>query len=163
MADAAQLEHGHVLTQHQVLSSPSQNHAASLEYWKSTWCNWADVDAPAWTQIQNFFAAYVPKIGFKLEPIDLDQWKRAPRRFRPTAARGVDGISHVDLQMVHDGARCLDFAPFGSFEPDRPCSIRKAHSHPLWHSKLAGQGPRGYHHFTFQTGCDLFGYLPKLG
>ena len=75
LADAAQLEHGHILTQYQVLSSPSQIHAALFEYWKSTWCNWADVDAPAWTRVQNFFTAYVPKIGFKLEPIDLDQWK----------------------------------------------------------------------------------------
>ena len=127
MADAAQLEHGHVLTQHQVLSSPSQIHAALLEHWKSTWCNWADVDAPTWTRVQNFFTAYVPKIGFKLEPIDLDQWQRALRRFRPTAARGADGISHVDLQMM-PGA--WTFAPFGSFEPDRTCSIRMAHFHP---------------------------------
>eukprot|EP00435_Cladocopium_sp_Y103_P034796 s173_g9.t1 len=46
--------------------------------------------------------AYVPTIGFSLDPIDLPQWKRALRRFRPTAARGVDGVSHLDLLSMPD-------------------------------------------------------------
>lgn len=100
--DPPPFEFGHVLTQHRVLSSHSQIHAALLDYWKLTWCKWADVDADTWTRVINFFSAYVPKIGFPLEPIELHHWKRALRRFRPTAARGVDGVSHVDLQMMPD-------------------------------------------------------------
>lgn len=96
------LEFGHVLTQHRVRSSCSQIHAELLKYWQHTWCNLANVDAETWTRVQNFFTAYVPHIGFEIAPIELSQWKRALRRFRPTAARGVDGLSHVDLLQMPD-------------------------------------------------------------
>ena len=45
----------------------------------------------------DFFKAHVPQFHFGLAPITETQWRRALRRYKSTAARGVDGLSHVDL------------------------------------------------------------------
>ena len=90
---ASQLEFGHVLTQHRVLSSCSHIHAALLDYWRQTWCNWADVDADTWTRIKNFFTAYVPALALKLPLLNF------PNGRGPYAGFGL--LLHVGWTDFH--------------------------------------------------------------
>jgi hypothetical protein len=50
-----------------------------------------EVDAD-WRRILDFFRAFVPVLPLELPGLDLVTRKRALRRFKPHAARGVDGI-----------------------------------------------------------------------
>ena len=54
-------------------------------------------DPQVWHRVVSFFHAYVPRLLFEIEPIGVDQWRKALRRYKPHAARGVDGVSHLDL------------------------------------------------------------------
>lgn len=60
-----------------------------------------EVDAD-WRRILDFFRAFVPVLPLELPGLDLVTRKRALRRFKPHAARGVDGISHHDLLALPD-------------------------------------------------------------
>ena len=55
------------------------------------------VPDPDWQRITSFFQAYVPRLHIDLPPLDVATWRKALKRFKPHAARGVDGISHRDL------------------------------------------------------------------
>ena len=100
--DATQFAHGDVVEQQQTLSATEDLHESLLAFWKPTWGTLETVDADTWQRVISFFQAYVPRFKFELETISLWQWKRALRRYKKTAARGVDGISHVDLQALPD-------------------------------------------------------------
>jgi hypothetical protein len=93
---------GDVLTQHQIISDVPSLHRQLQEYWTPIWNAMQDVPPADWQRIINFFEAHVPKIGFDLPKIDIPTWRRALRRYKSTAARGVDGISHFDLQAMPD-------------------------------------------------------------
>eukprot|EP00435_Cladocopium_sp_Y103_P039530 s1405_g10.t1 len=90
-------EAGDVLIQHQVTSSTAELHQALLDYWRPTWCTMATVSPEVWDRVFCFFQAYVPQFDFQLAPITVADWRRAQKRFKKQAARGVDGVSHVDL------------------------------------------------------------------
>lgn len=94
---ANDLDFGHILCQQRVLSDTHDLHAELRAFWARTWSAWDTVDSEVWQRVTAFFAAYVPVIGFPMEPLTIDEWRRALRRFKPAAARGVDGISHLDL------------------------------------------------------------------
>eukprot|EP00438_Fugacium_kawagutii_P005624 Skav235142 [mRNA] locus=scaffold1072:49794:54677:- [translate_table: standard] len=99
---AQDLDFGHVLTQHRTLTQVTDLHHELRRFWNQTWNAWSEVDPSVWTRVTDFFTAYVPVLGLPLEPITRGQWKRVLRRFKSTAARGVDGISHVDLLHFPD-------------------------------------------------------------
>eukprot|EP00438_Fugacium_kawagutii_P020571 Skav226934 [mRNA] locus=scaffold965:110011:119532:+ [translate_table: standard] len=103
-------EVGQVLVQTQTLHATEDLHSALLNYWTPTWTAWSTVDASTWTRVINFMEAHVPRLDFDLPPISLSQWKRALKRYKPSAARGVDGVSHVDLLHLPDAwsLRILD-------------------------------------------------------
>lgn len=90
-------EVGQVLVQKHTLTQTSDLHQALLDYWTPTWTAWHTVDDATWHRVVNFMQAYVPRLDFALPPISLTQWKRALKRYKPSAARGVDGVSHLDL------------------------------------------------------------------
>ena len=90
------------LIQNQTLSTPDSIQAELLNYWKQTWCSFAEVDASVWVRIVGFFQAFVPRLSFSVPPLTLSMWKRGLRRFKKTAARGVDGISAADLLALPD-------------------------------------------------------------
>ena len=60
------------------------------------------VDATVWARIVRFFRAFVPQFHFQIPPLSLSMWKKGLRRFKSTAARGVDGISPRDLLNLPD-------------------------------------------------------------
>ena len=53
------------------------------------------------TRLSNFAHLLRPVLFMKrclvTGPIQPDQWYRALKRYKPTAARGVDGISHKEI------------------------------------------------------------------
>eukprot|EP00435_Cladocopium_sp_Y103_P044883 s401_g12.t1 len=97
LPNVSTLAHGDVVVQHCMLSDTAALHHELLQYWKPTWQAMATVDPVVWSRILDFFQAYVPRFHFALEPITIAQWQKALRKYKSTAARGVDGISPVDL------------------------------------------------------------------
>lgn len=91
-----------VLVQKRVLSTVDELHSALLDYWNPTWAAWSTVDSSTWSRVIGLMEAYVPRLDFALQPITIHQWKRALKRYKPTAARGVDGIPHLDLIHLPD-------------------------------------------------------------
>ena len=55
------------------------------------------VPPDVWQRVTALFAAYVPRLQLAVPALSLTDWKRTIKRLKPTAARGVDGISHLDL------------------------------------------------------------------
>ena len=97
LADASSFTHGDVLVQHRTFSDTHDLHRELLDYWRPTWCALATIQPDTWKRVMDFFKAHVPQFHFGLAPITETQWRRALRRYKSTAARGVDGLSHVDL------------------------------------------------------------------
>ena len=95
--DVSQFSHGDALQQYLVISDTHELHQQLLDYWKPTWCAMSTADPQIWHRVVSFFHAYVPSFRFEIEPISADQWRQALRRYKPHAARGVDGVSHLDL------------------------------------------------------------------
>ncbi len=90
------------LIQHQTLTDTAAIHDDLLSYWRSTWCALTEVDSEVWVRIVGFFRAFVPQYSFVVPPLSLGMWKKGLRRFKKTAARGVDGISPQDLLSLPD-------------------------------------------------------------
>eukprot|EP00435_Cladocopium_sp_Y103_P022352 s1742_g5.t1 len=93
----APCEVGDVLVQHQHISQIPELHQALLDYWTPIWNAMSTVPSADWDRVQSFFAAYVPRLHFDLPDITEPMWRAALKRYKPTAARGVDGLSHFDL------------------------------------------------------------------
>ena len=93
---------GTVLSQQQIITDTEMVHHELLTYWQGTWGAMASVDATVWARIVGFFRAFVPQFHFQIPPLSLSMWKKGLRRFKSTAARGVDGISPRDLLNLPD-------------------------------------------------------------
>ena len=50
----------------------------------------------------NFAEAHIPRCQFTCDPIDMDTWRRNVKRFKPHAARGLDGFDKEDLLQMPD-------------------------------------------------------------
>ena len=95
--DASLFEQGDLVEQFCTLADTNSLHAELLDYWTPTWKAMSTVDSHTWQRVTAFFQAYVPKFHMDPGPIQPEQWYRALKRYKPSAARGVDGISHRDL------------------------------------------------------------------
>ena len=103
-----------VVVQHVVHSDLVFLHGAVLDLWKKTWCAPSVLTSDLWQRVTGFCKAYVRPIGFEVEPITLRRWKSTLRRFKPTAARGVDFSP-----WPSPCSRLLDRTIFGLAEPNR--------------------------------------------
>eukprot|EP00435_Cladocopium_sp_Y103_P067910 s675_g30.t1 len=106
--DATNFSIGDLVRQHQVLTATVDLHQSLLDFWRPTCCAMASIDESTWQRVTGFFQAYVPR--FHLGPATLVQWRKALKRYKPVAARGVDGLSHLDLLAMPDSwtLRLLD-------------------------------------------------------
>ena len=93
---------GSVLYSRQYLTSPDLMHQALLTYWNDRWNQQATPTDSEWERILGFFRAKLPKLDFQCPPIIRSQWRRALAKYKPTAARGADGVSHQDLLNMPD-------------------------------------------------------------
>ena len=53
-----------------------------------------------WQRVVGFVKLFVPKHDFQLPALDIDAWKSSVAKFKPKAARGLDGFSKEDLQWM---------------------------------------------------------------
>lgn len=88
---------GDVLDFHCHTATVADVHRQLQEFWAPKWNAQRPMDATTWQRITHFAAAFMPKIPLTLPPLCESDWKRAVRRFRPTAARGADGWAKLDL------------------------------------------------------------------
>ena len=95
-------EDGNVLSQQQIITDTEMVHLELLSYWRATWGAMSSVDSTVWGRIVGFFRAFVPQFSFDIPPLTLTMWKKGLRRFKRSAARGVDGISPLDLLSLPD-------------------------------------------------------------
>ena len=93
---------GAQLIQRRFLHKADQIHESLLQFCKARWCAFSDVPADSWERVTRFIQAFVPKLRLTLPPITVAQWKAGLRRFKPHAAKGVDGLGHVDLLHLPD-------------------------------------------------------------
>ena len=90
------------LTQHQFLSKTQDLHDELTALWKPRWNATPKLSDADWKRFLDFTQAFIPKVAFQVDDISLTAWKRGLRRFKPRAAVGVDGFSHLDLQQLPD-------------------------------------------------------------
>lgn len=88
---------GNELHQRQVLSQLEEVQAAFVNLWRPRWNACQDVSASDWARITAFAQAHMRPIPFVLPPLDSSRWRNTLKRYKPTTARGVDGMSHLDL------------------------------------------------------------------
>ena len=93
---------GSTLVQSQTLTATDDIHHDLLTYWQSTWCALSDIDDTVWARIVGFFQAFVPRFVISIPPLTIAMWRKGLRRFKKTAARGVDGVSPQDLLALPD-------------------------------------------------------------
>ena len=118
---------GDILCQHQTIADVPTLHQRLLTYWRQTWCAMEQVPPDVWQRVTAFFKAYVPALNLTVPELNQKDWKRTIKRFKPTAARGVDGISHLDLQALPDAwtDRLLDlFRKIETGQHSWPTAIR---------------------------------------
>ena len=99
------------LIQTVVLSDVQDIHSEFVKLWAPRWNRQINVSASDWQRITAFAEAYLPCRPLQLTPISLVKWRAALKRFRPRAARGVDGFAKADLQNMDDtrALQLLDF------------------------------------------------------
>ncbi|CAK9010815.1 Putative ATP-dependent RNA helicase DHX57 [Durusdinium trenchii] len=95
-----QLVPGDELHQHQVLSDLADVHQDFVDFWRPRWNAYSDIPEADWRRIVNFARAHMKPIQFDLPEIQASHWSRALRRYKPTAARGVDGLDHRDFSNM---------------------------------------------------------------
>lgn len=93
---------GTILTQRLFLHTAEEIHDSLLSCWHQRWNAFAEIPNECWSRVTSFIAAFVPRLQMSLPPITVGQWKAALRRYKATAARGVDGVGHQDLLHLPD-------------------------------------------------------------
>ena len=92
----------HELVQTVVLSDVRDIHSEFEKLWSPRWNRQQNVSASDWQRITAFACAYLPSRPWHLSSITLSQWRTALKRFKPRAARGVDGFAKADLLHLDD-------------------------------------------------------------
>ena len=93
---------GDRLCQHQVLSEVGDIQTALLDFWKPRWNAYNAVPEEAWTRIVNFTRAYLPQRPYHCEDMSVDTWRQCLKKYKPQAARGLDGFHAQDLAHLPD-------------------------------------------------------------
>ena len=83
-------------------TAPNVLQADLVKHWHEHWNNRKQPTEEEWMRITGFFHHYMPQIGFTVPLLDQSSWNKALRKYKPRAARGADGVSHVDLQRLPD-------------------------------------------------------------
>ena len=100
----SQLEAGDCLQHQIVLADESSIHQALLDLWTPRWQRASSLDASMWQRIVDFITAYMPRLTFPDPDWSLGNWHSVLKCFPPRAARGVDGVSVLDLLSLPSAA-----------------------------------------------------------
>lgn len=91
---------GQTLHFSQHLTQEAQIHAELADYWKPRWNTLSQLPDEAWSRVVGFTRAFLPKLQVQMPPLQISNWMAALKDFKPTAARGPDGIGPADLRMM---------------------------------------------------------------
>ena len=91
---------GQELLKQQIITEASDIHHEFAQHWAAKWQKHASVDPQFWRRAMDFSAAFLPAGIFELPPLDVDGWYHALKRYKPYAARGVDGFAKQDLEKM---------------------------------------------------------------
>ena len=91
---------GQELLQQQILTDSSDIHHEFARHWAAKWQKHAQVDKQFWRRAMDFCAAFLPACTFELPSLDVDGWYHALKRYKPRAARGIDGFAKQDLERM---------------------------------------------------------------
>eukprot|EP00438_Fugacium_kawagutii_P029616 Skav202659 [mRNA] locus=scaffold1791:149925:153709:- [translate_table: standard] len=102
-------------------------------FWRSRW--WKD-SAPSgsdWDRIFRFAEVYLPRRPQAYRPLTMQQWTSTVNRYKESAARGPDGISHYDLKWMPPAYQTDLLLHISAWESHSvfPESMRTGFIHPL--------------------------------
>ena len=79
------------------LHTTSEVHQALLDHWVPRWQSHVQPTEEEWSRITGLFQRLVPSLDFNIGRITEKEWRSALKRYTERSARGLDGISHLDL------------------------------------------------------------------
>ena len=91
------LDQSMVICQKQFLSSVPEIHQDLLQHWNVRWNAMKQPTEEEWHRITSFFATHIPALHFVIPELTVQMWRSALKRFKKSAARGVDGVAAEDL------------------------------------------------------------------
>ena len=91
---------GALLQSTSMVHSVSDMHHDLLQHWVQRWQARVQPKHEEWQRMLDFFRAHMPTIHLRAPPIEPDQWQRVLKKYKKTAARGLDGVSHEDLRHL---------------------------------------------------------------
>ena len=100
--DVTQVDCSSTLNQRTYTTALEELHSQLLAHWKPIWQASTDIPHERWSRIIAFTRKFLPQCDLQLEPITMQQWRRAVKKLKSTAARGTDGISKADLLYMTD-------------------------------------------------------------
>ena len=110
------LEHGQQLCCRQYLSNSQEVQEELLTLWSSRWNKRIQPTQAEWERITALFQHQLPHLQIDHTALELVQWRRLLKKYKPTAARGADGISHSDLQNLNDQCTAAIFSLLAAIE-----------------------------------------------
>ena len=122
-----QLAHGRSLT------NPADILSHIEHFWQARWSRNPEVDASTWQRVLAFAQAHVPRNSFTISELSLPAWDQVNKRYKGSAARGPDGLDHLDLRLMPDSFKdqillLLDSVERGAPWPEQ---LTKGFCHPL--------------------------------
>jgi len=81
-------------------STTQKLHQQLVDFWKARWWKNPLPKPEEWERIINFAKAFLPPGSLAHVDISTESWNEINRRYGPRAARGPDGLSHMDLRMM---------------------------------------------------------------
>ena len=111
---------GDELHQHQVLSDIVDVHQDFIAFWKPRWNAYCDIPEADWQRITNFAKAHMRPVSFDIPALEPSLWTRALKRYKPSAARGVDGLDHHDFLNMPAGLQDTVLQLLGQIEQGAP-------------------------------------------
>ena len=73
-----------------------------VDHWLERWQSRTPPTTEEWTRMLQFFQAHMPTIQLEAPPLTSVDWRRMLKKYKATAARGLDGVSHEDLKAMPD-------------------------------------------------------------
>ena len=127
------LSPGQELSMHTQITCPVAMHEHLQKFWSARWQKFAEVPEDQWNRLLGFVKAYMPSLDFALPIITCDMWDHINRRYTSQAARGPDGIDHLDLLNMPLDFRAGVVSLLNSIETgtDWPTQLLTAFCHPL--------------------------------
>eukprot|EP00435_Cladocopium_sp_Y103_P012470 s2398_g3.t1 len=93
---------GDVLDFHHHTATTDQVHQCLIDFWQPRWNCREPMTAEVWQRVLNFATQFLPRLHLQLPALNIADWRRAVRRFRPRAAKGADGWAKLDLVHMPD-------------------------------------------------------------